>query len=133
MNDKLLVKCVAQSLVRAHREVILSAQQWYRYGRYVTVICFTVKKEEEASNLEKLNKPIPNANIHAAVTMLSPVKKGKDSLFFDGTISYGTSKMRIVGFSPEHQKKLLSFQEKKMPINIVNCEVKPSRQDETKC
>lgn len=70
---------------------------------------------EEASNLEELNKPIPNANIHAAVTMLSSVK-GKHSVFFDGTISDGTSKMRIVGFSPEHQKKLHSFQEKKMPI-----------------
>jgi len=40
----------------------------------------------------------------------------------------GTSNMRIVGFSPDQQKKLASFLELKQPTHLINCEVKPSRQ-----
>ena len=83
-------------------------------------------------NLEELDSPRPSANLHAAIRMLSPVKKGRNSVFFDGTIADSTSSMRIVGFSPEQQKKLSAFQQSKKPINIVNCEIKVSRQNENK-
>lgn len=87
------------------------------------------RQHEDVETLEELQAPRPTANVHAAIKMLSPIKKGKTSVFFDGTIADGTSKMRIVGFSPEQQKKLLGFHQNKKPINIVNCEIKPSRQD----
>lgn len=83
---------------------------------------------EEIEALDELDRPIPNANIHGAVTMLSPVKKGRNSLFFDGTIADGKSSVRLVGFSAEQQKKLTTLQQNKKPINIVNCEIKSSRQ-----
>ena len=37
--------------------------------------------------------------------------------------------MQIVGFRSEQQKKLLGFHQNKKPTHIVNCEIKPSRQD----
>ena len=42
---------------------------------------------------------------------LSPVKKGKRGSFFEGHMSDGTSKMRVVGFKAEQRKKLFEFSE----------------------
>jgi hypothetical protein len=47
--------------------------------------------------LESLIKPKSNTSIHGAITSLSPVKKGQNSLFFDGRIADETSRVRIVG------------------------------------
>ena len=83
---------------------------------------------EEISNFKQIDKPVPNARIHAAVTSLSPVKKGKTSIYFDGTMTDGDSHFRVVGFSSEQQKKLASFMDSKDPLELSNCEVKRSRQ-----
>ena len=77
-------------------------------------------------DLESLN--LTPAYIHGAITSLSPVKKGRNSQFFDGTIADETSQVRIVGFTVQQQKKLNSFYQNKKLVNFVDCEVKPSRQ-----
>ena len=60
---------------------------------------------EEVDSLEKLQKPVANANLHGAVTSLSSVKKGRNSSYIDGTISDGHCRIRLVGFLPAQQNK----------------------------
>ena len=85
---------------------------------------------DEVEHLESLNKPQCNTSLHGAIASLSPVKKGRNSLFFDGTIADETSQVRIVGFTVQQQKKLNNLYQNKKPVNFVDCEVKPSRQGE---
>ena len=40
---------------------------------------------EEVDRLDLLTRPVQNASLHAAVTSLSSVKKGRNSNYFDGT------------------------------------------------
>ena len=51
-----------------------------------------------------------NAKIHVVVGTLSPMKKGKSAEFFEGTITDGTTEMRVVGFKGSHRKRLADFQ-----------------------
>ena len=39
-----------------------------------------------------------NTKIHGSITSLSPIKKGRNSVFFDGTPADGASKIRVVDF-----------------------------------
>ena len=41
-----------------------------------------------------------------------------------------TSKIRVVGFETQQQKKLSDYHQKNIPIQLVNCEVKPARRGE---
>ena len=66
-------------------------------------------------------------SIHGSFTTLSPPKKGKNSHYFDGIMTVGTSFLRIVGLSSEQQKKLSASFESGQPAHIANCEEK-SRQ-----
>ena len=61
---------------------------------------------------------------------LSPVKKGRKALFFDGLLSDETSKIRLVGFQGMQQRKLDDYHQKNIPVELANCEVKPARQGE---
>lgn len=83
---------------------------------------------EEVDRLDLLTTPVPNASLHGAVTSLSPVKKGRNSNYFDGTLYDGHHQVRIVGFLPAQQKKLDGFWISKKAVAVKNCEVKPSRQ-----
>ena len=74
--------------------------------------------------------PAVNITIHGAVTSLSPVKRGRCSIFFDGMLADETSKIRLVEFDVAQQKKLQDFQLKKIPVELVNCEVKEFRYGE---
>ena len=47
--------------------------------------------------------------------------------FFDGTIADSTAMIRLVGFNPLQQRKLQEIQEKKVPVELSNCEVKQSQ------
>ena len=85
------------------------------------------KRQQEDVETIELQAPRPTANLHTAIKMLSLIEKGKTSLFFDGTITDVTSQMQIIRFSPE--QKLLGFHQNKKLINIINCEIKPSRED----
>ena len=83
---------------------------------------------EEVDRLDLLTKPLPNANLHGAVTSLSAVKKGRNSNYFDGTLCDGHCQVRLVGFLPAQQKKLNRFWVNKKAVVFSNCEVKQSRQ-----
>ena len=49
-------------------------------------------------------------------------------MYFDGCVTDGESRMRIVGFSSEQQRKLACFKEKEQAAHLVNCEIKRSRE-----
>ena len=83
---------------------------------------------QDIDSFESIQQPLPNASIHGSFTSLSSLKKGKNSHYFDGIITDGTSFLRIVGFSSEQQKKLSAFFESGQPAHLENCEVKKSRQ-----
>ena len=85
---------------------------------------------EEIDHIDNVDGPATNTTIHGAITALSPVKKGRNSLFFDGTLADDTSTIRLVGFAPAQQKKLEEYQQKKVAVELHNCEVKRSRHGE---
>ena len=82
----------------------------------------------EVDTFEKVQEPVSNASLHATLTSLSPLKKGKHSVYFDGTLTDGTTERRFVGFSSEQQKKLASFHSSHTPAHLSNCELKKARQ-----
>ena len=83
---------------------------------------------EEVESITDIEKPMLSTSLHGAITSLSPVKKGRKSVFFDGMMADETSKVRLVGFSPHQQKKLNELYQKDIPIQLVDCEVKQARQ-----
>ena len=82
----------------------------------------------ELHNFDDVSQPYPNANLHAVIKSLSPVKKGRHSIYFDGVLTDGSSTLRLVGFRSEQQKRLSTFSRDKTPISLQNCEIKQSRQ-----
>lgn len=83
--------------------------------------CFDIQE------LQQLEKPIPKANVEGVITGLSPTKKGRNSTFFDGTLSDGRAKTRMVGFSSLQQKSLDGFLGKRETIQLTDCEIKKAR------
>ena len=76
-------------------------------------------------SIANVNGPaFTSAITHSAVVSISPVKKGKKCLFFDGTIADDTSKIQLVGFDALQQKK---FHERQVPVELQNFEIKKSR------
>ena len=67
------------------------------------------RQVEEAENFEVMDRPISKANVHGVLTSLSPVKKGRSTNYFDGTVSDGNSKLHVVGFSVGQQKVMNDF------------------------
>jgi len=82
----------------------------------------------ELHNFNDVSQPYSNANLHAVIKSLSPVKKGRHSIYFDGVLTDGSSTLRTVGFHSEQQKQLSAFSRDKTPISLQNCEIKQSRQ-----
>ena len=81
------------------------------------------RKLDELEDFGFLDTPKPSATVHCGISSVSPVKEGKNSDFFDGILSDGTSKIRFVGFSAQHQKKMEGFKKAKMPVELNNCEI----------
>ncbi len=82
---------------------------------------------KEVDTLDSNSTPISSANIHGVVTSLSPVKKGKTTVYFDGTVSDGASKIRLVGFSSKQRKVMEDFMSKRQPVKLSDCEIKQAR------
>ena len=51
-------------------------------------------------------------------------------IFFDGTLADEKSKIRVVGFDAQQQRKLNNYHQKNIPVELINCEVKSSRYGE---
>ena len=86
-------------------------------------------KEEEFPSLEAVNTS-DNAKVHAVVSSLSPMKKGKAANFFEATITDGKTEMRVVGFQGTHRKRLADFQENSQTVTLENCKIKKARQSD---
>ena len=60
----------------------------------------------EVLDLDGLQEPIANASVKGLITSVSPIKKGKTSNYFNGTVADSTAKVRLVGFTASQQKKV---------------------------
>ena len=83
---------------------------------------------EELDQLDGIEEPIASANLHGAITSLSPIKKGRNTSYFDGSIADESKKLRLVGFNSDQQRKLNTFFKNGTTINLKNCQVKESRE-----
>ena len=81
----------------------------------------------EVEDLESLEKPIPRASVHAVVTGLSPTKRGTNANYFEGRVSDGNGKARMVGFWSSQQKSLDGFLRKRQAVHMQDFEVKKAR------
>ena len=81
---------------------------------------------EDIEQISNVDRPIASTRLHGAITCLSPIKKGRKSLFFDGTLADATSKIRVVGFDAHQQRKLQEYHQNNVAVELDNCEVKSS-------
>ena len=76
----------------------------------------------ELEEIDSLEEPVSTASLHAVVSSLSPVKKGRNSDYFEGTVTDGISTVRLVGFKRSQQSKIQRFMDKQQPI-LDDCEI----------
>ena len=79
---------------------------------------------EEIEKFDEVRKGIPSASVYGVLTSISPVKKGRKQNYFEGKVTDGSSKLRLVGFNTKLQK-MSDMMSKKKPIEIKNCEIPP--------
>ena len=82
---------------------------------------------EEVEKFDEVERGIASAKVYGVLLSLSPVKKGRKQNYFEGTVTDGSSKLRLVGFDSGQQKLMSVMLPKKRTIEIRNCEIKPSR------
>ena len=82
---------------------------------------------EEFGDISALERPIATTKLHGAITSLSPVKKGRNSIFSDGMLADEKSKIQFVGFDAHQQRRLHEYHQRNVPVELANCEVKSSR------
>ena len=83
---------------------------------------------EDLEQLDAATHPVDTANFEGNITLLSPVKKGRRSSYFEGEIDDGTCKLRLVGFSSDHRRKLNKFFPNKGAVSLQNCQIKEARE-----
>ena len=81
------------------------------------------KHKLELEEVDSLEEPVSTASLHAVVSSLSPVKKGRNSDYFEGTATDGKSTVRLVGFKRSQQSKIQRFMDKQQPILLDDCEM----------
>ena len=84
-------------------------------------------EELEVEEVESLDEPLSTASIHGIISSLSPIKKGCKSCYFDGSVSDGKSKVRLVGFSPSQRTRMQNLMERKQAVKLDDCEVRHAR------
>ena len=48
------------------------------------------RNKEEVEDFEEVDEPLASASVHGVISSLSPIKKGRNSNYFDGTVSDGS-------------------------------------------
>ena len=81
------------------------------------------KRKLELEEVDSLEEPVSTASLHAVVSSLSPVKKGRNSDYFEGTVTDGKSTVRLIGFKRSQQSKIQRFMYKQQPILLDDCEI----------
>jgi len=84
-------------------------------------------KREEVKDFEGVAKPLGSANVRGVISSLSPIKKGRKSNYFEGTVSDGKSKLHLVGFSQAQQKQMQDLKAQKKAVQFEDCEIKQAR------
>ena len=74
-------------------------------------------KSDEVDFFE-VTEEIHTAKVHGVVSSLSPMKKGRQCSFFDGTLCDGRNSMRFVGFSSQLQDELEGYRSKKDVVEL---------------
>ena len=82
---------------------------------------------DEVDKLDDLSNPICNATLHGVVASVSPLQKRRTCNYFEGFITDGSSKVRVVGFNPGQQKTIKQFMDTKQTLQLTDCEVKQAR------
>ena len=85
---------------------------------------------DEIENINDVDGPMSSTSIHGAVVTLSPVKKERKAMFFDGLLADESSQIRLVRFQGMQQRKLNDFHQRNVAVALENCQVKPARQGE---
>ena len=78
-----------------------------------------------------MHSPLSNTTLYGAITAISRVKKGKKSFYFDDKLADNTSVIRVVRFDTYQHTKMEDLYQKKMPIQIMNCEVKSDNTEDS--
>ena len=73
---------------------------------------------DEFADVTAVDHETKCAKIHGVVASLSPMKASSSgrSNYFDGQLSDGKTKLRLVGFDTRQQQKLAEFHEKKRQL-----------------
>jgi len=71
------------------------------------------KHKREVEDFEGVAKPLGSANVHGVISLLSPIKKGRKSNYFEGTVSDGKSKLRLVGLAKPNRSRCKTSRPKK--------------------
>ena len=80
----------------------------------------------DVTDLEKVESDgLASANVHVYVTSLSPLKKGRKSEYFDGTVCEGKNTRRVVAFSAEQLQQMQEFKKTRKGAYIKDCQIKP--------
>lgn len=86
------------------------------------------KRKLELDNLEDITEHIPAASIHGVIQSLSPLKKGKQSSYYEGKLLVNEGNtQRFVGFKKNQQSKLQELMDQKKAVHLDDCEVKKSK------
>ena len=65
--------------------------------------------------------------MYVVLTYILSVKNGRKHNYFEGRVTDGSSKLQLVVFNTQQKKQMSDMMSKKKPIQIENCEIKPSR------
>ena len=88
----------------------------------------TNKRSREFEDISEISEPTTAANVHCILQELSPMKLSRKGIsYYDGYVSNGNERMRLVGFEKSSRDSLSIYYEQKEPIIINNCTVKQSR------
>ncbi len=100
-------------------------------NRFPVVDTRLASQKRSFDKLSDIDNPQNSADIHVAVQNITPIKKAKSGVdYFDGYVTDGSRRMRLVGFDGNIQTTLSSFAETKSPVMIEKCQIKRGRTDE---
>ena len=85
---------------------------------------------DEIDTFADFDHPVTSATIHGMVTSLSLMKKGRNANYFEGTVSDGTVKLRLIGFNSGQHKVMNDYLSNKQAVTLEDCEIKKRKQME---
>jgi hypothetical protein len=72
---------------------------------------------EEIENIDKVNGPISSTPVHGAIFSVT-CGEGAEVTFFGGMLAEESSKIRLVGFDAQQQRKLNEYHQNSLPVEL---------------